>query len=282
MRLSDGVGSYLQAKAVEGYSPYTIKAYGLQLRLLGEWLEDPALEAITTQQLRDYIAKDLERLKPASTGHRIRAIHSLFRWLVDEEILARDPSAKVKERGTYDRIPKALSEEQVETLRDACRTPRERALVEFFFATGARLAEVCRLNRADVDFERRSVIVLGKGAREREVYFGHKATHRLRQYLDSRTDDCEALFVTERRPYRRAASGTVRHEIKAIAKRVGLGALVSPHKWRHTLATSLLDRGADLMVIQSLLGHQRPSTTLLYLNLSGKRRRDTYDRYFMQ
>ncbi|MHB1865546.1 MAG: tyrosine-type recombinase/integrase [Candidatus Saccharimonadales bacterium] len=282
MRLSDGVESYLQAKSVEGYSPYTLRAYGLQFRLLGDWLDDPALETITTQQLRDYIAKDLDRLKPASTGHRIRAIHSLFRWLVDEEILARDPSAKVKERGTYDRIPKALSEEQVETLRDACRTPRERALVEFFFATGARLAEVCRLNRADLDFERRSVVVLGKGSREREVYFGHKCAFHLRRYLDGRADSDPALFATLHRPYVRAAAATIRHEIKKIAARVGLEAIVSPHKWRHTLATSMLNRGADLMVIQSILGHERPGTTLLYLKLSGRRRQEQHDRYFMQ
>lgn len=249
---------------------------------MGAWLCDPALEEITTQQLRDYIAKDIERLKPASVGHRIRAMHSLFAWLMDEEIIAVNPSARIKDRQDYQQVPKALSEEQIETIRDACRTPREHALVEFFFATGARLQEVVGLNRQDIDWQNRAAIVLGKGSKEREVYFGHKAALWLRRYLEARKDDDPALFATANRPYNRAAPHTLYHEIKKIAKRVGLDKAVSPHKYRHSLATHMLDHGADVLVIQSILGHSKPETTLRYLRLSGKRRHEQYDKYFMQ
>jgi integrase/recombinase XerD len=141
---------------------------------------------------------------------------------------------------------------------------------------------VVGLNRTDLNFESRSVIVRGKGNKEREVYWGHKANIHLKRWLESRKDECPALFSTVNRPYVRASPHTLYHEIKQVAKRCGLGEHVSPHKYRHTLATMLLNNGADVSVIQSLLGHSKPSTTMVYVTLRGTRRKNEYDRYFMQ
>lgn len=282
MLFSEAAHDYLEAKQAEGYSPKTIAAYRLQYRLLGTYLGNPTLETITTAQLRGYLARDTDRLKPASLGHRIRSMHSLWKWLVEEEIVDVDPSRRIKEHALPPPIPKALSSEQLELLRDACKSPREHALVELFFATGARLNEVSQLNRADIRWDTRSVIVMGKGRKERECYFGHKASLWLSRYLASRQDTEDALFVTLRQPFRRAANHTLYGEVKRIARRIGLDSHVSPHVYRHSLATSLLDHGADVVIIQSLLGHAKPETTLRYLRLSGQRRRHEYDRYFMQ
>lgn len=151
MRWSEATQLYLEAKAVDGYSSTTLKGYQLQFALFQRWLgEDLDLDAITTTQLRTYFAKDVGTRKPTTIGHRIRAIHSLWHWCVEEEITDRDPSRRIKEPKAGDRIPKALSVDQLEDLREACQTPRDHALLELFFATGARLAELCQLNRADI------------------------------------------------------------------------------------------------------------------------------------
>lgn len=283
MRWSEATQLYLEAKAVDGYSPTTLKGYRLQFALFQRWLgEDPDLDAITTTQLRAYFAKDVGTRKPTTIGHRIRAIHSLWHWCVEEEITDRDPSRRIKEPKAGDRIPKALTIDQLEDLREGCQTPREHALLELFFATGARLAELCQLNWADIQWDRRSIRVVGKGNKERELYWGAKAQRCLRIYLATRTDSDPALFVTLHQPHRRMQPHTIYDAIKQIAACAGMREIVWPHRLRHSLATTLIDNGADLTVVQSILGHSKPSTTLLYTKLSGTRRRYEYDRYFMQ
>ena len=188
------------------------------------------------------------------------------------------------------RIPKALSVEEVELLRDACEDLLEHALIEFFFATGCRVGEIRQLDRIDLDWSRRSVVVLGKGNKEREVYFGAKASLWLKRYVDNRSDSALALFVTKRR--RRQKDSTLEHQrlstsqmqriFKRVAKRCGLEEKVTPHVLRHTLATLLLNQGAPIAAVQSILGHASPTTTQLYVNLSGESRQMLYRRHFPQ
>lgn len=282
MRLSEAAALYLEARTAEGFSPYTIAGYRIQYRLLCRYLDDPDCQAITTDQLRQYFARDANQRKPATIGHRIRAIYSLFKWLVWEGYQTADPSVRIRERTLPPPIPKALSAERLEIVRDACRTPREHAIIEMFFATGARLNELHLCNRDDVQWSTRSLIVYGKGRKERECYFGHRAALWLRRYLAQREDSNTALFVTLRRPQRRISNRALYEAVKRIARRAGLGDIVSPHVMRHSLATHLLDHGADVLAIQSQLGHSKPETTLRYLKLSGSRRRMEYEKYFMQ
>ena len=225
--------------------------------------------------------KHHEHLKASSLGHKIRAIKSLFNWLLEEELLSRNPTLKLSEPKSGKRIPKALTIDELELLRDACESSLEHALIEFSFATGCRVAEIQGLNRQDVDWQRGAVMVLGKGDKEREVYFGAKCRIWLQRYLHDRSDAEKALFVTERRPHRMSI-----HEIQYIFKRVAarceLEDKVSPHKMRHTLATVLINQGAPLVTVQSILGHEKPETTQLYATLSGTARQQSYQRYFVQ
>ena len=131
-------------------------------------------------------------------------------------------------------------------------------------------------------WETQSIHVLGKGRKPREVYFGFKAALWLKRWMDSRTDEDPAVFVTIRRPYRRMTPHTMYSEIIRVVKRSGLTGHITPHSLRHTFATTLLENGADITVIQSILGHSKLITTQRYSKLSGKRRRLEYDRYFMQ
>lgn len=156
----------------------------------------------------------------------------------------------------------------------------EIALFEFFYSTGCRIGEVEKLNRDDINFAGNSVIVLGKGDKEREVYFSVRCSNWLKRYLDEREDDEPCLFVTERNPKRRMSIDALRHTIKRISSRAGIRNVIHPHQLPHSYAKHMVNNGAPLEVIQSLLGHEKSETTRIYAHLSGKLRYDLYNRYF--
>ncbi len=279
MRLSEAWSAYEADKRLLGYSPHTLKAYKLQSELLIRYIGDKELAEITFEDLKAYLAAQ-GHLKPASLGHRVRFLKSFFRWAHEEGIIDRNPAAKLREPKMGKRIPKPLPEEDLESIIAYCQSPLEHALVDFLFTTGCRIGEVHGLNRRDIDWETRSVIVRGKGDKEREVYFSVRAAIWLKKYLKSRKDDCPALFTTERRPYRRLSIAQMRYILKRVADRAGIETSVYPHRMRHSYACHLLENGAPLELIQTLLGHEKLETTRLYTALSGPRRRELYRRYF--
>ena len=284
------VRTYLEARRLDGYSNQTLYSYKLHLQhLIVDIGEMTAVDEVKLEHLRTHLT-GLTHLQTSSLANKVRAFKAFFRWLHDEEILERNPALKLREPRLPTRIPKALSIKEVELLRDACRSLLEHALVEFFFATGCRVGEIHRLDRTALDWVRRSAIVMGKGSKEREVYFGAKAALWLKRYLDKRSDTCSALFVTERR--RRQENGTLQRQrlstsqmqriFKRVACRCELERRVTPHVLRHTLATLLLNQGAPIAAVQSILGHASPTTTQLYVHLSGESRQMLYRKHFPQ
>lgn len=186
----------------------------------------------------------------------------------------------MKEPKLGKRIPKFLSEIEIEHLREACRTTMENALFEFMYSTGCRIGEVVKLDRHDIDFRTNSVIVQGKGDKEREVYFNTRCSIWLKRYLDEREDDDPCLFITDRKPKRRMSIDNLRYIIKRVSNRAGIKKCIHPHQLRHSYATHMINNGAPIDVIQSLLGHEKSETTKIYAQLSGKLRQDYYSKYF--
>lgn len=271
---------YLSAKTLERYSPKTLKQYSLYSGLFIRDTGDPDISALDLAALKTYLA-DQTHLKASSLNTRIRFLRSLFNWAHREGVMKDNIAWKLKESRTSKRVPKALSEEIMEKMRMGCRFDIEHALVELFFASGCRLEELRQMNRADLNWHTQSFMVIGKGDKEREAMFSTRARLYVQRYLDSRTDDHEALFVTMRRPIRRVSSATIQYTFKRIAKRAGVKLeLISPHKFRHTFAVRLMDNGAPLEVIQTLLGHEKAETTRLYADLSGEARRRLYKKHF--
>jgi integrase/recombinase XerD len=279
MLLSEAWQLYAADKQIEGFSPATLKGYKVQLNLLIRYFGDIDIEEITLASLKTYLIEAGSHLKPASLGARIRFIRAFFRWAADEGYCPGNPARKLREPKLGPRVPKALSEEDTVSLQEACRTTLEHALIEFIYTTGCRIGEVHRLNRNAIDWENRSCIVLGKGNKEREVYFSIKTAIWLKKYLNSRNDNDTALFVTERAPHRMSIA-QIRYIVKRVARRSEVEANVYPHKLRHSYATHLLNNGAPMEGIQTLLGHQKLETTMLYAQLSGPRRKEIYQRYF--
>ena len=277
--LSQAWETYESDKRIEGFSPQTLKAYKLQSGLLIRFFNDVQLDTITTDQLKAYLSKSSESLKPASLAHRIRFMKSLFRWSHEEGHIPKNPATKIKEPKTGKRIPKFLTEMEIEHLREACCSPMEKALFEFMFSTGCRIGEVVTLDRGRINWANRSAVIRGKGDKEREVYFNIRCEIWLKRYLDNRVDRDPAIFVTERDPHRMSIA-TMRYIIKRISNRAGINKDIHPHQLRHSYATHLLNNGAPLDVIQSLLGHEKSETTRIYAQLSGSIRQECYRKYF--
>ncbi|GAB6170891.1 tyrosine-type recombinase/integrase [Paradesulfitobacterium aromaticivorans] len=271
---------FLAGKRLEGLSELTLKGYALDLRIFAEHVQKATVD-ITTADIRAYLG-EFNGLKTSSLSGKLSVLKSFFGWLTSEEILPRDPSRKIKPPKKEKRMPKALTIEELEMIREACKTPRERAMIEVYYATGARLSEVQRLNRDDIDWQTMSVRVIGKGNKERTVYLSFKATYHLKKYLMRRTDDEPALFITERQPYRRLSNRGIQREIKIIAERSGVKKNVHPHVLRHTFATLLLNNGADLVSVQGLLGHEDPATTQIYAQVTDEKRKSAHKQFLVQ
>lgn len=278
MKILDAWELYRKDKKLLNYSPHTLKAYELQCKLLARELNNCPIEDVTYEQMKEYLYKQ-EHLKAASLGHRIRFIRSLFRWASDEGHITKNPAARLREPRENKPLPKFMTEEEIETLRAACETPFERALVEFLYTTGCRIGEVEKLNHENIDWMSSSVIVDGKGGVQREVYFNTTCKIWLKKYLEWRKGDSPALFSTFNRPYRRMSIFRLREYLKQIGDRAGLKN-VYPHRLRHSYATHLLNNGASMEAIRQLLGHSRTETTAIYAHLSTRKRRAMYDRYF--
>lgn len=278
--LLENIVLFLSSKKLEGLSENTLKSYQLDLKVFAENIKKPTSE-ITAADIRVYLAQ-FEHLKMSSVSKKLSVLKSFFGWLTAEEILLRDPTAKLKPPKQPKRMPKALSIEELEMLREACVTVRQRAFVEIMYATGCRLSEVSALNISDINFQSMSFKVFGKGSKEREVYLSFKALYHLQKYLKSRTDDDPALFITERKPYRRLSNRGIQREIAVIAELSGIKKTVSPHVLRHTFATLTLNNGADIVAVQHLLGHSDPSTTQGYAVLSDDKKREQHKKYLVQ
>lgn len=280
MLLSEAWEAYKMDKQLEGYSPRTIKNNALQIRLLIEDIGDVSINEVTLEVLKKYLynAQQERNLKNTSVNHRQRCVRSLFHWAHSEGHLEKNPTYNLREMKEPQRIPKALGEENLEMLREGCASPREHALVEMFFASGCRLSELRNLNKRDINWDKRTFVVIGKGDKERECYFAIRAAIWLRKYLNSRKDDDPALFVTERAPHRMSVE-RIREVIKEIAKRSGIEVNVYPHILRHTFATHLLNNNAPLSLVSEYLGHADIKTTKIYCQLSSERKRELYRQY---
>jgi len=278
--LTEKIELFLSGKRLEGLSSLSLDGYGLHLRIFSEHVKKK-VEAITTADIRVYLGR-FQHQKSATLASKLSVLKSFFGWLAAGDIIPKDPTSKIKPPKKEKRLPKALTIEELEMMREACRTIRERALIEALYATGCRLSEVQQLDRSDIDFTTQSCRVIGKGNKEREVYFSFKAIFHLKKYFLSRGDRDPALFITERRPFRRLSKRGIQREIGIIAERAGLQKRVTPHVMRHTFATLTLNNGAELVAVQELLGHENPATTQIYASITAERKREQHRKYLVQ
>lgn len=260
----DMVDLFLASKRVEGCSEKTLTYYKATIEASINEI-GKQIRHITTEDLRSYLT-EYQRKRHSSrvTIDNIRRIlSSFFSWLEDEDYILKSPVRRIHRVKTSIVIKETYTDEALETMRDNCTELRDLAMIDLLASTGMRVGEMVLLNQDDIDFNERECIVFGKGDKERLVYFDARTKIHLQNYLASRTDTEQALFVSLKAPYKRLQIGGVESRLREMGKRLDIPK-VYPHKFRRTLATVAIDKGMPIEQLQQLLGHQRIDTTLKY------------------
>lgn len=255
---------FLSAKRIEGCSEKSLKYYKATIEAMLDELKKN-VKHIVTDDIRIYLTEYQERRKSSKvTIDNIRRIlSSFFSWLEDEDYILKSPVRRIHKVKTGINIKETYSDEDLELMRDNCIELRDLAIIDLLASTGMRVGEMVLLNRNDIDFNERECIVFGKGSRERVVYFDARTKIHLKNYLESRTDNNPALFVSLKSPHERLEIGGVEVRLRKFGKQLGLQK-VHPHKFRRTLATMAIDKGMPIEQLQQLLGHRKIDTTLQY------------------
>lgn len=255
---------FLLAKRIEGCSEKSLKYYKATIEaMLNEIQKD--VKHIVTDDIRGYLT-EYQKKKNSSkvTIDNIRRIlSSFYSWLEDEDYILKSPVRRIHKVKSISTIKETYTDEMLEIMRDKCDNLRDLALIDILASTGIRVGELVLLNIEDINFIERECVVLGKGNKERIVYFDARTKIHLQNYLESRTDDNHALFTSLKAPYNRLKIGGVESRLRELGKKLNIHK-VHPHKFRRTLATKAIDKGMPVEQLQRLLGHQRIDTTMQY------------------
>lgn len=269
---------FLVRKKTEGKSDRTLEQYQLHLSKLLSTL-NKHLDKITEDKLFIYLATYKKQHDVSNVYlDSIRLVFSsFFTWCNNKGYISKNPTIGLEPIKSEKKIKKPFSDEELEKMRRVCTQERDIALIEFLYSTGVRASELITLNRNDVDFVGKTVVVFGKGSKEREVYLTATAVLHLREYLNNRTDNNEALFVGLRKPNKRLTVAGLEHIIKELGKLAGVDNC-HPHRFRRTMATNVLKKGAPLEEVKELLGHSKLDTTMIYCSISRENVKYTHQR----
>lgn len=255
---------FLTSKKLEGCSPKTINIYEMAIQKMFDSIGEPMIK-ITTEHLRNYLVnyQETNHCSKTTVDNVRRILSSFFAWLEQEDYIIKSPVRRIHKVKASQRIKEVIPDESIEKLRDGCWEIRDLAMIDFLLSTGIRVGELVNLDISDVNLEDRECIVYGKGDKERRAYFDAKSKLHLQEYLNSRSDDNPALFVTLKRPFNRLSISGVETRVQALSERIHINGL-HPHKFRRTMATKAIDKGMPIEQVQRLLGHRQIDTTLQY------------------
>ena len=258
------INDFVAAKRIEGCSEKTLKYYRTTIEAMATSI-DKNIRHIQTEDLRSYLTdyQSKHQSSRVTIDNIRRILSSFFSWLEDEDYILKSPVRRIHKVKTVTNIKETYTDEDLEKMRDSCTELRDLAIIDMLASTGMRIGEMVLLNKADINFNERECVVFGKGDKERIVYFDARTKIHLQNYIDSRTDDNPALFVTLRFPHERIKIGGIESRLREMGKQLDIQK-VHPHKFRRTLATMAIDKGMPIEQLQQLLGHKRIDTTLQY------------------
>ena len=270
---------FLEAKHIEGCSDRTIAYYRTTIEHFFTTITDP-VRKITTEIIRTYLVEYQKRnnCSKVTVDNVRRNISSFFSWLEEEDYILKSPMRRIHKIKSEKVVKQVISDESVEKLRDNCSQTRDLAIIDLLYSTGIRVGELVNLNIRDIDFEHRECIVLGKGNKERRVYFDAKAKIHLQDYLRERTDDNDALFVTLDAPHDRLKISGVEIRLRELGRRLNIEK-IHPHKFRRTMATRAIDKGMPIEQVQKLLGHSQIDTTMQYAIVNQNNVKASHQKY---
>lgn len=276
---SDFLKMFLDAKKIEGCSDRTIKYYRTTMEhFISE--VDTLVRKVTTEEIREYLATYQKRnnCSNVTIDNVRRNISSFFSWLEEEDYILKSPTKRIHKIKTKTTVKNVISDEGIEKLRDNCKDIRDLAIIDLLYSTGIRVGELVNLNIDDIDLEGRECVVYGKGDKERRVYFDAKAKVHLKDYINSRTDENEALFVTLDLPHNRLKISGVEIRLRQLGRRLNLER-VHPHKFRRTMATRAIDKGMPIEQVQRILGHSQIDTTMQYAMVNQTNVKTSHQKY---
>lgn len=279
------IKQFIDSKKIEGCSKRTEEYYFRTLTFFEKNINSDVC-SVTTAQIREYIL-NYQKINGCSnvTLDTIRRIlSSFYKWLEDEDFIIKSPMKRIHRIKSPVIIKPAFSEEQIENLRKAAsENNRNLAIVDFLLSSGIRVSELVRLNRSSINLNTRTCIVFGKGSKQREIYFDVRTKIELENYLKSRKDKNNALFVTERKIRKNGTYGRLKiNSIEKLIRDMGLKTEIQnvhPHRFRRTMATRAIDKGMPIEQVQVLLGHTKIDTTLRYANVQQANVRYSHQKY---
>ena len=270
---------FIAAKRIEGCSERTLNYYETTIKTMIEKLSKK-VNSIETEDLRNYLSEYQAKnnCSKVTIDNVRRILSSFFAWLEDEDYIMKSPVRRIHKVKATQTVKETYTDEELEEMRDACVEIRDLAMVDFLASTGVRVGELVNLDRVDIDMQERSCVVLGKGGKEREVYFDARTKIHLQNYLNSRIDNNPALFVSLLRPYDRLKISGVEIRLRELGKRINIKK-IHPHKFRRTMATKAIDKGMPIEQVQVLLGHRKIDTTLQYAMVNQNNVRNSHKKF---
>lgn len=260
---------YMVSKKIEGLSDGTLQLYNLCLNDFFVYTDKP-INNLSTNDIRIYLYSLQSRrgLSNHSLDERRLILNSFFEWCQNEGYINRNPCRLIRPIKFEQKPRTPLNGLELALIRYACRTYREKAMIELLYSTGCRVSELVTLNKSDINFQKGEVRLFGKGKKHRISYINSNAEIAIKQYIKFRKDDNDALFVSDRKPHNRLSKSGVERVVSVIGDRSGIGRKLYPHLIRHTTATDALNRGMSISEVQKILGHEKLDTTMIYAKVS--------------
>lgn len=275
------VETYIVSKKISGLSDKTLYLYMIVLTDFFRTVQKKP-ENVSVADIRVYLYKYQKEhgISNRTLDCRRTIICGYFNWMAAEEYICKNPAVNIEPIKYERKHKKAMSQLDLEKVRSSCETKREKAIVEVLYSTGCRVTELERLNISDINFETKEVILFGKGDKHRVSYLNAKAEVALKEYLNERSDSNPALFVYDRKPHDRLKKSGIEFLIRKMMKRTsGVTTHVTPHVFRHTTATTALDRGMSIVDVSRLLGHRRLDTTMEYITANSNSVKSNHQNY---
>ena len=270
---------FLNAKKLEGCSERTIQYYKVTIRHFLKLITEP-IRKITTEQIRQYLVdyQAINNCSKVTVDNVRRNVSSFFSWLEEEDYILKSPMRRIHKIKTTKTVKNTITDEEIERLRDQCDCKRDLAIIDLLYSTGMRVGELVHLNIEDIDFNERECVVLGKGDKERRVYFDAKTKIHLQDYLANRSDTNPALFVSLDAPYNRLQISGVEVRLRMLGRSLGIDR-IHPHKFRRTMATRAIDKGMPVEQVQKILGHSQIDTTMQYAIVNQNNVKESHRKY---
>ena len=279
--LPEQINFFLGLKTLEGLSESSIERYREELSMFNRYIFKP-VNLIDINDLRSYFAmiQSERKYEKITLNGKMAVLRSFFGTLYKEEIITKDPSIRLKNlKVNVKELREPLEVEEVEKLRNACKDIREKSIVEVAISTGCRVSEMLKIKLKEINWSDNSILIHGKGDKDRIIYFSIKCKLYLQEYIKERKGISEFLFLGEREPYSPLTKSGMEKVFKRVASRTDITISVSPHKCRHSYATQANSKGMDVTVLSKLLGHSSINTTMIYTKVNQNRLKINYEQY---